>query len=70
MRNLIGYLALLVCAPVLLAADPLANTLAAMDGSAASFTGVKAAVRKASYTAIIDDESVESGTMWMARSRK
>ena len=67
MRRTIAHLALLICVPALLAADPLKETLAAMDAASESFRSVKAKVRKASYTAVIDDETIEIGTMAMER---
>jgi len=67
MRRTIARIALLMCLPVLLAADPLAEVLAGMDAASATFTGVRAKVEKANYTAVIDDTTTESGTMAMAR---
>jgi outer membrane lipoprotein-sorting protein len=70
MTSRIARLALVLCVPLLLSADPLTDVLAQMDAAAASFTGVKAAVTKASYTAVIDDLSEEVGTMYMTSKAK
>lgn len=67
MTRRIARLALALCVPLLLSADPLQDILARMDAASASFTGVKAEVNKASYTAVIEDLSEESGTMYMIR---
>jgi outer membrane lipoprotein-sorting protein len=60
-------LALALCLPLLLSAGPLEEVLAQMDAGAQSFAGVKAKIRKASYTAVIDDLSEEIGTFAMTR---
>ena len=69
MTSRIARLALALCVPLLLSADPLKDVLAQMDAASASFTGVKATVTKASYTAVIDDLSEEVGTMYMTRKK-
>ncbi len=67
MRNRIARLGLAFCLPVLLSADPLQEVLAQMEAAAQEFTGMKAKIRKGSYTAVIDDLTEESGTLWMER---
>ena len=63
------HVALLCCClPALLSAESLTELLSRMDAAAASYRGVSARVEKLSYTAIIDDNSLEVGTMWMMRS--
>jgi outer membrane lipoprotein-sorting protein len=68
---------LLVCAflltswlPAASAAASLKEVLDRMDRAAASFQAVTAKVRKASLTAVINDETVEQGVLWMARSAR
>ncbi len=58
---------LISCLAVPLAAETVEEVLARMDRIAPEFNGVKADVRKESYTAVIDDTEVEEGTMWMLR---
>lgn len=53
-----------------LAANSAEAVLARMDQTAPDFNSVNADVRKESYTAVIDDTEVESGTMWMQRGRR
>ncbi len=67
MHHRLKPLALLVCLAAPLGAQSVADVLARMDAGAAEFTSIKADVRKESYTAVIDDTDVETGTMWMTR---
>lgn len=48
-------------------ADSVSDVLARMDAAAPGFTGVKAFVRMVTYTQIIDDTAVETGTLEMQR---
>jgi outer membrane lipoprotein-sorting protein len=48
------------------AAD-LEGVLASMDEAAASFTGVRAKVEKTAFTAIINENDVERGEMWVLK---
>lgn len=69
MRHVLpAALAALLAAP----ASPadLDQVLAAMDDASRKIFAVKARITKASYTAVIDDTTVEKGAMWMARERK
>ena len=56
---------LLACST--LSAASLDEVLARMDQAAAGFHGVKADVEYETYTAVINDRSVEQGRMWMTR---
>ncbi len=51
------------------AAPSLESTLARLDSAAAGFKSMSAAVRILNHTAVINDDSVESGTMSLKRSR-
>ena len=69
LRNVLpAAVATLLAAPAFPA--DLSQVLAAMDAASRKIFAVKARITKASYTAVIDDTSVEKGTMWMARERK
>jgi outer membrane lipoprotein-sorting protein len=50
------------------AADTLQDVLARMNQQAAEFRQVTAKLKKTSYTAILNDTSVESGAIWMRRA--
>ncbi len=52
------------------AAANLQQVLAEMDAASRRITAVKARITKASYTAVIDDTTVERGVMWLARTGK
>ncbi len=59
-----ALLAVSLCLPVQLAlADPLSDVLARVDQSAAAFKGMKAKLKRVSYTAVIKDTSEESGAL-------
>jgi outer membrane lipoprotein-sorting protein len=51
------------------AADLLNDTLAKMDAAAAGFKGLTADVKKVAYTAVIQDENTDTGTMSVKRSK-
>jgi outer membrane lipoprotein-sorting protein len=50
-------------------AHTLESVLAEMDKSAASFHSLTARVRVVRYTAIVNDETVDEGTIWVKRLR-
>jgi outer membrane lipoprotein-sorting protein len=50
-----------------LRADSLSNVLTRMDNAAPKFHGIKANVTLVTYTQVIDDKSVETGTLEMQR---
>lgn len=56
----------LVALPTFASGD-IDNVLAQMDQSAADFEGMKADLRWVTYTALIDDTSVETGDIWVRR---
>jgi outer membrane lipoprotein-sorting protein len=70
MRIIIQPAVLLLCLPFLAAADGLKDVLANMDKAAASFQSVTAKIRKVAHTAVLNDDDVESGSMWMMREGK
>ena len=53
----------------LAAADTLEAVLARMDKEAAGFRDLSAQLKKTSYTAVLNDNSQESGAVWIKRSR-
>jgi outer membrane lipoprotein-sorting protein len=62
--------AMLVAAFTLHAADnPLAATMARMDKAAATFRGLSANVRKVSHTAVINEDTVDTGTILVRRPK-
>ncbi|MCW5977881.1 MAG: outer membrane lipoprotein carrier protein LolA [Bryobacteraceae bacterium] len=70
MLSLTKLCAALLCLGGPLAADTLKDVLGRMDKSAAGFQSVTAKVRKAAHTAVLNEDDVESGTMWMIREGK
>lgn len=50
------------------AADPLETVLARMDASAAAFKSVSANLKRVSHTAVINEDSVDSGTIKLKRT--
>ncbi len=68
MRNKVCRLAGVLLVPLALHAETLNEVLARMDAAGPSFRAVKAHIRKVSFTAVINDETVETGVMSMARS--
>ncbi len=50
------------------AADPLVGVLARMDASAAAFKSMSANLKRVSHTAVINEDSVDSGTIKLKRS--
>jgi outer membrane lipoprotein-sorting protein len=52
-----------------LAADPLVQTLARMEAASASFRGLRADLKRANYTAVIQDTDTKSGTIVVRRPR-
>lgn len=59
----------LVC--TLLAAAPAEHVvLAKMDAAAAGFRSMSGKIRKVTHTAVINDDAVESGTIWLKRLGK
>jgi outer membrane lipoprotein-sorting protein len=59
-----ALLTLSLCLPLdLLSAEPLADVLARVDQAAAQFKGMRAKLKRVSYTAVIKDTSEESGTL-------
>jgi outer membrane lipoprotein-sorting protein len=70
MRLRLMAIAVLCCAPVTFAAPSLKDVLDRMDQAAASFRGVTAKIRKAALTAVINDETVEQGVIWLSRPAK
>lgn len=50
------------------AAGDLQRVLAEMDAASRRISSVTARITKASYTAVIDDTTIEHGIMWLARS--
>lgn len=67
MKKLFVFALAAWAAPGLFAAD-LAQILAKMDESAAGFEAMAADVEWIGYTALVDDKTVESGTMTVRRS--
>lgn len=67
MRFRITHLLLFFCLPAVLPADPVKEVLAGLDAASGSFQGVKAVIERESLTAILNDVTVETGTMWMSR---
>src|SRR5690242_20444011 len=62
--------AALLCAfAALAAADELSSALARMDESSAAFKGMSANVRRVYHTAVINDDTVDAGTMLVKRVR-
>ena len=51
------------------ATDPLAAVLARVDAAAAGFKGLSADVRKVSHTEVINEDTVDEGTMLMKRPK-
>ena len=68
MQQRIIQIAFLFCLPVFLNAETLEDVLIRMDTASSTFTGVTAKLKRVTYTAIIDTEDVESGTMWISRT--
>src|ERR1043165_3742102 len=62
---------LALCAVWTLAAAPdnLSSVLQRVDRAAAGFKGMSADVRRAYHTAVLNDDTVDSGTMLIRRSR-
>ena len=60
-----GCLLFLLLAP--LEAESLESVLGRMDQAAASFQSLTAHVRSVRYTAIVNDETVDEGTIWVKR---
>jgi len=52
-----------------LQAQTVDKVLAQMDEAAAKFHNLKAHIRNVKYTAIVNDESVDEGTIWVKRVR-
>ena len=52
-----------------LRAQTLDSILSRMDEAAAQFHSLKAHIRNVKYTAIVSDESVDEGTIWVKRMR-
>ncbi len=50
-------------------AQPLQQTLARMDQSSAAFRGMTSKIRRVSYTAVINENNIDSGTMFLKRAR-
>ncbi|MDQ6704488.1 MAG: outer membrane lipoprotein carrier protein LolA [Acidobacteriota bacterium] len=63
-------MALFALAISVFAADPLDAVLAQMDASAAAFKSMSANIKRISHTAVINEDSVDSGTIKLKRSRK
>jgi outer membrane lipoprotein-sorting protein len=62
-------LLIVVCAAAAFAADnPLQATFARMDAVAATFKGLKANIRRVSHLDVINDDTVENGTILVRRS--
>lgn len=51
------------------AGDELAATLARMDDAGASFKGLSAGIRKVSHTAVINEDTVDTGTIYVKRPK-
>ncbi|PWU03966.1 MAG: hypothetical protein C5B51_17660 [Terriglobia bacterium] len=59
-----------ICAACAWTADPsLETTLAKMDQASAKFAGLTADLRRVAHTAVINEDSVDSGTVTMKRPR-
>ncbi len=69
-RNLLSISAAALLFPVAASPATLDKVLAEMDAASRRIFSVKAHLTKASYTAVIDDTTIEKGTMWMAREGK
>jgi len=69
MRLRMTRIFLLMLLPVWLNGEALRDVLARMDAAAASFHAVKARIEKVSFTAVINDNTIERGTMCMSRRR-
>jgi outer membrane lipoprotein-sorting protein len=67
MRHLLLVLAL--AAPLCQAADPLDETLTKLDRAASSFKGMTGNIKQTAHTAVINEDSVESGTIRMKRAK-
>jgi outer membrane lipoprotein-sorting protein len=52
-----------------LQAQPLEQTLAMMDRSSASFRSLTSKIRRLSHTAVINENNIDSGTMYLNRAR-
>ncbi len=61
-------LACLLLAALALKAETLKEVLARMDAAGPAFGSVRARIRKVSLTAVLNDETVETGVLSMARS--
>ena len=59
------FVALAVCAR----AETLESVLRQMDSAAAAFQSLTAHVRSVKHTAIVNDDTVDEGTMWVKRVR-
>jgi outer membrane lipoprotein-sorting protein len=67
---LVASLPLLCSSPSpALAGDELAETLARMDQAAATFKGLAASIRKVSHTAVINEDTVDAGTIYVRRPK-
>lgn len=65
--GMMSRIALLAALALPLIADPLSDVFAKMDKSAASFKGMTAKVVQTAHTAVIDDDSVSTGTVKFKR---
>jgi len=63
------WLALVLAAAPAVAAESLENLLARMDQAAASFRSMTADVRRVEHTAVINDDTVDTGNMWLKRAK-
>jgi outer membrane lipoprotein-sorting protein len=60
----------LLCTLLLVAKDDaLVDTLARMDRAASAFKNMSANTRRVSHTAVINEDSIDSGAMWLKRSK-
>lgn len=70
MRAAAAVLAMAALALCARAAETVQAVLSRMDQEAAAFHQVQAKVRKAAFTAVLNDTSEESGTMWLKRASR
>lgn len=62
-------LALFLLTNAYAADDPLAATLARMDSAAAAFKNLTAEVRRVSHTAVINEDTVDAGTLYVEKAK-
>ena len=69
LRRLPCAAALFCLLPLAHAEDPLASVLAHMDGAAATFQNLTADFRRVSHTAVINEDTVDTGTLYVKRPK-